>query len=382
MNKPEPLQRKIVHVDMDAFYASVEVLDRPELKGKPLVVGGSPETRAVVCSASYEARRFGVRSAMPCSMAKRICPQAIFLSPRFERYREISQNIHKIFHEVTSLVEPLSLDEAFLDVTENKLGMLLARDVARWIKDQIRSRVGLTASAGAAPNKFLAKIASDHKKPDGLFVIPPEKVDEFLLELPVSRLWGVGPVTEKKLKDRGLERVGQIREFGETRMEREFGSFGGFLYGLSCGVDSRRVEADWDPKSRGAETTFNQDVLSLSELEENLGTLSEEVAESLQKMERLARTVTLKVRYRDFTTVTRSRSLSAPTQDPSVIFQTALESLHSKTEVGRVPVRLIGVTVSGFQKTDEPYQLSFSRSFDFKYTLLENNYSKRGGPWI
>ncbi|HUP56393.1 MAG TPA: DNA polymerase IV, partial [Bdellovibrionota bacterium] len=273
------MTRKIIHVDMDAFYTSVEQRDRPELRGKPVVVGGSAEGRGVVASASYEARKFGVRSAMPSKRAAQLCPNLIFVRPNFEKYTEASRRIRAIFESVTELVEPLSLDEAYLDVTENKLGEPLAGKLAILIKRRIRDELQLTASAGVGPNKFVAKIASDLKKPDGLVVVPPERVREFVDPLPVERFWGVGPATAKRLHSLGLRTGKDVRECSLSILEAALGKFGAFLHGLSQGIDDRAVESDWDPKSRGAETTFGKDLLEVPRLQQVLDELSQEVGE-------------------------------------------------------------------------------------------------------
>jgi DNA polymerase-4 len=351
------ITRKIIHVDMDAFYASVEQRDRPELRGKPVVVGGSPEGRGVVAAASYEARRFGVKSAMSARRAIRLCPQAVFVRPDFDKYSAVSKQIREIFHSVTDLVEPLSLDEAYLDVTENKLGVPLARDVARHLKDRIRAELNLTASAGVGPNKFIAKVASDLRKPDGLVVIPPEKVMAFVETLPVERLWGVGPVTSKRLQELGWLTAGDLRRAGEEALVRELGKFGAFLHELSNGRDDRPVEVGWERKSRGTEETFSKDVLDLDTLLGELHTQVESVAEDLREAESLARTVTIKVRYSDFTTITRSRTLWAPTDKARHFEKAARELLLHHTDAGSRPVRLLGFSLSGLVNPEDPVQL-------------------------
>src|SRR5262250_3474888 len=265
--------RKIVHIDMDAFYASVEQRDAPELRGKPVIVAWRGN-RSVVCAASYEARKFGVRSAMPAVRAERLCPDAIFLPPDFPRYRAVSRQAREIFQRHTDLIEPLSLDEAYLDVSENKTGLPTATQVARTIREQIRSELSLTASAGVAPNKFLAKIASDWKKPDGLFVIQPEEVDAFLLPLPVGRVPGVGKVTEEKLKSLGVQTIGELRSFELAVLEKRFGRYGVRLYELARGIDESRVVPDRPTQSISAEDTFPQDVL-LTDTESMIRKLAE-----------------------------------------------------------------------------------------------------------
>jgi DNA polymerase-4 len=349
--------RKIIHVDMDAFYASVEQRDRPELRGKPVVVGGPPQSRGVVASASYEARRFGVRSAMSSAQAHRLCPQAVFVQPEFMKYREASQKIREIFHEVTDLVEPLSLDEAYLDVTTNKLGESSAGKIARWIKDQIRSRLNLTASAGVGPNKFLAKIASDLKKPDGLVIIPPERAFDFITQLPVEKLWSVGPATAKRLHSLDIFKAGDFRKWDMKSIEERLGKHGLFLYALAHGEDDREVDPDQETKSCGSETTFDHDILDLGVLTEYVEELSHDIASELKKIGKPGRTITLKLRYADFKTITRSKTLSRFTDDPKTISQTGIQLLKEGTEAGRQPARLIGISVSGLRDENEPEQL-------------------------
>ena len=344
---------------MDAFFASVEQRDRPELKGKPLAVGGTPDSRGVVAAASYEARKFGVRSAMSSAKAARLCPHLIFVPPRFSRYVEVSDQVHAIFEEVTDLVEPLSIDEAYLDVTSNKLGEPLAGKVALHIKRRIFETTGLTASAGVAPNKFIAKIASDLRKPDGFVVIPPERVHDFVEKLPVEKLWGVGPVTAEKLHSYGIRTAADIRKFSLSEIEKLFGSFGTFLHELSHGRDDRPVETEWEPKSRGAETTFDRDILQMDKLEAVIQELAEEVSESLKRRELRGRTVTLKVRYKDFKTITRSRTLLGAVDAREPIAQVALQLLRDSTDAGHVPIRLLGVSVKGLLTATEPEQLKF-----------------------
>ena len=267
--------RKIIHADMDAFYASVEQRDNPDLRGKPVIVAWKGN-RSVVCAASYEARAFGVRSAMPAMRAERLCPDAIFLAPDFTRYRAVSKSVREIFKRHTELIEPLSLDEAYLDVTENKTGLPTATLVARTIREQIRQELNLTASAGVAPNKFLAKLASDWRKPNGLFVIQPEEVDAFLLPLPVGRLPGVGKVTEEKLAKLGIKTVGELRELEVAKLEDEFGRYGVRLYELARGVDENQVVPDRPTKSISVEDTFQADVL-LAETEPMIRRLAEKL---------------------------------------------------------------------------------------------------------
>jgi DNA polymerase IV len=335
--------RRIVHIDMDAFYASVEQQDRPELRGRPVAVGGAPDSRGVVAAASYEARVFGVRSAIPMSRAVRLCPSLVIVPPDFARYRAVSQQIFDIFRSVTPLVEPLSLDEAYLDVTSNSWGETLGINVARRLKGEIRTATNLTASAGVAPNKFLAKIASGWQKPDGLTVIAPERVEGFLQGLPVDALWGVGPVTARKLRARGIERLIDVRTVGPTVLREAVGSLAEWLQQLAHGEDDRPVVPDHDPKSSGNESTFAHDLTNIGEIRTEISEMALAAARWLMRHERYARTVTIKVRYGDFTTITRSHSENA-TRDEESIVSRAL-ALLDKTEAGRRPVRLLGVSV-------------------------------------
>src|SRR6059058_2076547 len=290
---------------MDAFYASVEQRDDPQLRGKPVVVAWRGN-RSVVCAASYEARKFGVRSAMPAVRAERLCPNAIFLPPDFPRYRAVSRQVREIFQHDTDLIEPLSLDEAYLDVTENKTGLLTATQVARTIRQQIRSELNLTASAGVAPNKFLAKIASDWKKPDGLFVIQPEEIDSFLLPLPVGRLPGVGKVTEEKLKQLEVQTIADLRRMDLPTLEGRFGRHGVRLYELARGIDNSEVVPDRPTQSISAEDTLERDVL-LTEMEPMIRKLPENSWTASRKESRIARTVVLKLKTSEFKILTRDR---------------------------------------------------------------------------
>ena len=335
--------RRIVHVDMDAFYASVEQRDRPEWRGQPVVVGGSPDQRGVVAAASYEARTFGVHSAMPMSRAVRLCPSLIIVRPDFQKYRAVSQQVFEIFRSVTPLVEGLSLDEAYLDVTENAWGETLGTGVARRLKAEIRSATSLTASAGVAPNKFLAKIASGWQKPDGLTVIPPEKVESFLQRLPVDALWGVGPVTTRKLRARGIERLVDVRAADPRVLREAVGSLADWLQQLARGEDDRPVVPDHDPKSSGSENTFARDLTDIHEMRNEVSEMARDAARWLARHERYARTVTIKVRYYDFTTITRSHS-DEPTRDEEAIVARAV-ALLDRTDVSSRAVRLLGVSV-------------------------------------
>lgn len=354
---PRP-PRKVIHVDMDAFYASVEQRDRPELRGRPVIVGGDPRGRGVVASCSYEARRFGVRSAMPGAQALRLCPEAVFVPPRMGLYAEISAQIREVFERVSERVEPLSLDEAYLDVGENRLGEPAASRLAAHIKQEIKLRTGLTASAGVGPCKLVAKIASDLRKPDGLLVVRPEQVCDFLAPLPVSRLWGVGPATAARLQALGAKTIADVRALDLTLLSQRFGRFGAVLLRMAHGDDPRPVAQRERPKRRGSETTFAEDVLSLSALREVLAEQCAGVARALERAGLCARSVTLKLRYHDFTTITRSRSLSdARAASAGALFHVAEELLCGATQAGQRPVRLIGVAAGGLLSAAEPQQL-------------------------
>jgi DNA polymerase-4 len=340
------MSRAIVHVDLDAFYAAVEVLDRPELSGLPVIVGGS-ERRGVVAAASYEARKFGVHSAMPTATAKRLCSHGVFLPVRMERYAEASARVFAIYRRFTPLVEPLSIDEAFLDVTGCGKLFGSATDVARKIREAVRAETGLTVSAGVAPNKFLAKIASDLGKPDGLVVVPPGEEQAFLDPLPVGRLWGVGKVTEEALRRRGVRTIGALRALPHGEMVRSFGAHGEHLYALARGIDERPVETEREAKSIGHEETYDRDLREPASMRREILSLSQRVSERLRTHGVRGKTVTLKVKYHDFVQVTRAATLADATDDGGTIYRCALELL-SGTEAGPRPVRLLGVSVSRF----------------------------------
>jgi DNA polymerase-4 len=315
----------ILHVDMDAFYASVEERDRPELVGKPVIVGGTPEGRGVVAAANYVARRFGVHSAMPAVTAHRLCPRGIFLRPRMDYYAEVSDQIRGIFEKYTPLVEPLSLDEAFLDVTGSERLFGPAHDIGRMIKQEIRERLRLVASVGVAPNKFLAKIASDLKKPDGFVVVEPDQVQEFLDPLPVGWLWGVGKVTGQVFEKLGIHRIGQLRQMSVELLRHHFGSSGDHLWELAQGIDDRPVVPEQEAKSISHETTFARDLEDPEIMRAWLLELSEQVGCRLRRHGLKGRTVHLKVRFGDFHTITRAQTLPQPTNVTQEIWQTAAQ---------------------------------------------------------
>jgi DNA polymerase-4 len=342
--------RKIIHVDMDAFYASVEQRDNPTLRRKPVIVAWRGN-RSVVCAASYEARAFGVRSAMPALRAERLCPAAIFVAPDFTRYRAVSRDVREIFKRHTDLIEPLSLDEAYLDVTENKTGLPTATQVARTIREQIRQELNLTASAGVAPNKFLAKLASDWRKPDGLFVIQPEEIDVFLLPLPVGRLPGVGKVTEEKLNQLNIQTVENLRTLDLSMLEQQFGRFGVRLYELVRGIDESPVVPDRPTKSISVEDTFEQD-MPLSEIEPMIRCLAEKLWSASRKESRTARTVVLKLKTSEFRILTRSHTPEFPPSSSEELTNLALK-LRERVGLGsQQRYRLVGVGLSNFEEDE------------------------------
>jgi DNA polymerase-4 len=360
--------RRVLHIDMDAFFASVEQRDRPELSGRPVAVGGSPASRGVVAAASYEARRHGVRSAMPMSRAVRLCPELAIVPPNFAKYRAVSQQVLAIHRAVTPFVEPLSLDEAYLDVTENAWGEPLGVNVAKRLKAAIRETTGLTASAGVAPNKFLAKIASGWRKPDGLTVVAPERIEAFLQQLPVDALWGVGPVTAARLRTRGIHRLVDIRTAGPEMLRATVGSMTEWLQQLARGEDDRPVEPNRPSKSSSSECTYAEDLSDPGRIRDEIAGMARDNALWLGRRNLVARTVTIKVRYSDFTTVTRSHS-HEPTNDPDEIARRAV-ALLDRTEAGRRPVRLLGAGVHNLEdpgghraaQDDDTMQLRFEET--------------------
>jgi len=343
LTQESAVTRRIIHVDMDAFYASVELRDRPELRGQPLVVGGSPDSRGVVAAASYEARKFGVRSAIPMSRAVRLCPKLVIIRPNFSKYKAVSQQVFEIFRSVTPLVEGLSLDEAYLDVTTNAWHEPLGMTVARRIKALIKETTGLTASAGVAPNKFLAKIASGWRKPDGLTVVAPERVEQFLQKLPVDALWGVGPVTAARLKERGIVQLLDVRAADPAVLHAAVGNSADWLLRLARGEDDRPVQPNRPAKSSSSECTYAEDLTDIARIRDEITEMARENAEWLEQRELLARTVTIKVRYSDFTTITRSHS-APPTRQADGLVTRAL-ALLDRTEASTRPVRLLGTGV-------------------------------------
>ena len=333
---------------MDAFYASVEQRDRPELKGKPVIVGGNPQSRGVVAACSYEARKFGIHSAMASSTAYKLCPDAVFIRPRFDAYRAVSSQIREIFCEYTDLVEPLSLDEAFLDVTENYKGMTSATLIAKEIKRKIQCKTGkLTASAGVSFNKFIAKVASDINKPDGITVITPDMADEFIDKLPIRKFFGVGKVTEEKMLNLGIKTGTDLKKYKKEQLIQIFGKSGSYFYDIAHGLDDRPVEPNRIRKSIGKETTLLEDIDDTDQMLEILENIAERLENSLFKREAKGRTITLKIKYFDFQSVTRSITIDEPADSASKIMK-CIKQLLSKTAAGEKKVRLLGISISNF----------------------------------
>lgn len=358
-------QRKIIHVDMDAFYASVEQLDNPELRGKAIAVGGG-ENRGVVAAASYEARKFGVRSAISGYLAKKNCPHLIFVKPRFDRYREISQRIRTIFFDYTDLVEPLSLDEAYLDVTNNKKGNPSASMIAKEIRQRILDETGLTASAGISVNKFIAKVASDYNKPNGQKTVNPDEVILFLEELPIGKFYGVGKVTTEKMYQLGIFTGKDLKTKTQEFLTQHFGKSGGYYYHVVRGIHNSEVKPNRIAKSVGTEHTFNENLVSEVFMEQKLEDIALELERRLQKKKIAGKTVTLKIKYSDFTVQTRSKTLPYFISDKSLIYETVKELLYQ--ERPKDSVRLLGISLSGLNTdapTGEKKAVAVQLKFDF-----------------
>jgi DNA polymerase-4 len=341
--------RKIIHIDMDAFYASVEQRDNPELRGKPVAVGHGAK-RGVVAAASYEARKFGIRSAMPSITAQRQCAELIFVPPRFDVYRAVSLQIRQIFADYTPLIEPLSLDEAYLDVTENRQGLPTASAVATAIRQRILAETSLTASAGISYNKFLAKLASDYRKPNRQFVITPEQGTAFVENLAVGKFHGIGPVTAEKMKGLGIQTGADLRSKTVEFLSAHFGKSGPWYYAISRGEDDRPVRPDRERKSSGSETTFPEDLTAAADIEREVLGLADEVWAWCQKANAFGRTVTVKIKYADFQQATRSRSLTDPVSSQAVLHEVSLGLVRSVLPAQK-GIRLVGVSVSNFQPT-------------------------------
>jgi len=341
------LQRKIIHIDMDAFYASVEQRDFPEYRGKPIVVGGSPDGRGVVATASYEARQFGIHSAMSARKAIQLCPDALFVRPRFDAYKSVSVSIREIFGRYTDLIEPLSLDEAYLDVTEDKLNIGSALEIAQQIKDAIKNELNLSASAGVSSNKFVAKIASDMNKPDGLTFIGPSKIAAFMEKLPVEKFFGVGKVTADRMKKMGFYTGADLKKLSEDELVRKFGKTGRFYYKIVRGLDERPVQPHRLTKSLGAEDTFEQDLETADEMLTELEQIAEKVTERLERNKLKGKTLTLKIKFNDFKQITRNQSFVNPIADYFSIYAAA-KDLLLKAEMNGKSVRLLGISLSNF----------------------------------
>lgn len=352
----EPRPKQIIHLDMDAFYPAVEVLDNPALKGKPVIVGGTKE-RGVVSSASYEARKFGIHSAQPMATAMRLCPEGIFLPVRMSRYKEVSRRVFDIFYRFTPLVEPISIDEAFLDVTGSTRLFGEPVEIAKKIKQMVLEETGLTVSAGVAPSKFVAKIASDIDKPHGLTVVPPDRIRDFLDPLAIKKMWGVGKVTQEALARLNIRTFGDLSQVPVKVLEQEFGKQGLKMHLLSMGIDEREVAPEHDAKSIGHEETFLQDTIDADVAKKELLSLANRVAHRMRREAVNGRTITLKVKYTDFVQITRSATLPQSTDDGQEIYSTAC-CLLKKTDVGERPVRLLGISLSQLSSLGLKEQLS------------------------
>jgi len=364
-DQSQQVLRKIIHIDMDAFYASVEQRDFPEYRGKPLVVGGKPDSRGVVATASYEARQYGIRSAMSCSKAYQLCPSAIFVYPRFDAYTAVSRAIREIFSRYTDLIEPLSLDEAYLDVTEDKPGIGSAIDIAKSIKDAIKNELNLTASAGVSVNKFIAKIASDMNKPDGLTFIGPSKIKGFMEKLPVEKFFGVGKVTAAKMKAMQINTGADLKKLTEQQLIAQFGKSGRFYYKVVRGIDDRPVQPHRESKSVGAEDTLAEDTNEDSVMHGLLLQISHTVANRLEKYQLKGKTITLKIKFADFKQITRSRSFLNPINLQHNIYTEAINLLE-EADLGLAKVRLLGITLSRFYD-DADIEKPESNQLEFEF---------------
>lgn len=344
--------RKIIHIDMDAFYAAIEQRDNPSLRGKPVIVGGDPDRRGVVSTCSYEARKFGVRSAMPSRTAIRLCPEAVFLYPRFDAYAKASKQVMSIFTEYTDIIEPLSLDEAFLDVTENKKNMPSATIIALEIKKRIFEVTGLTASAGVSYNKFLAKTASEINKPDGIAVIIPSEAEKFLENLPIGRFYGIGKVSEKRMIALGITTGLELKETPLDRLVKHFGKSGKFYYDIVRGIDDRPVEPLRERKSYGKEITLDEDILDIDQIHSILRGIADDLQESLRRKKIKGKTITLKIKYHDFRQITRSATIDDYTDSADIILDNVL-NLIRLTEAGVKKIRLLGIALSHLNTANE-----------------------------
>ncbi len=357
------MERKIIHIDMDAFFAAIEQRDHPEWRGKPLVVG-SPNERGVIAAASYEARKYGIHSAMPSVTAKRKCPHLIFARGSFETYKEVSGQIHEIFAQYTDLIEPLSIDEAFLDVTENFVNNPIATEVAQEIRAKIKERTQLTASAGVSYCKFLAKTASDVNKPDGIFVIPPKKAQQFLDELPIHRFFGVGKVTAEKMHKLGIHFGKDLRAMTRTHLVQLFGKTGAFYYDISRGIDNRPVNPERIRKSIGAEDTFSVDLFNSALLTEELLKIARKVSSRMKRHIAIGKTLTLKVKFSDFDQITRSKSQVNGFSDENTIFTVARHLLDEVLTEDARAIRLLGISMSNLIAIDGKVPVQLKIEFD------------------
>lgn len=356
--------KKIIHVDMDQFFAAVEQHDDPELKGKPIAVGHDAE-RGVVSTASYEARRFGVHSAQSIQVAKRLCPQLVIVPPRFQRYKEVSSQLHAIFHDYTDLIEPISLDEAFLDVTENKQGILLGVDIAREIKQRIKDTTGLTASAGVSYCKFLAKIASDWRKPDGLTIVHPDKALDFIAQLRVEKIWGVGHKTAEKMHMMGIFTGADLRQASLTRLQQAFGKMGQVFYDFARGIDERPVISEWERKSVSCEHTFEKDINQNADVTIHLYHTVMELVRRIEKNDFEGRTLTLKVKFKDFQQITRSITVDNILNTKEAILPLAKQLMH-QVDFSLHPIRLIGLGVSNQKDNSHDQQRWVQLELEFE----------------
>lgn len=355
--------KKIIHIDMDAFYASVEQRDFPELKGKPIAVGGSSD-RGVVAAASYEARKYGVKSAMPSTIAARKCPHLIFVRPRFEVYKEVSNQIRAIFHEYTDLVEPLSLDEAYLDVTHNKKGISSATLIAKAIRKEILEKTKLTASAGISVNKFLAKTASDVHKPDGVTLIPPENAILFLEQLPIGKFFGIGKVTAKKMTDIGIHTGADLKKLEESELKRRFGKSGVYYYNIVRGIDNRAVNPSRERKSLGAENTFSEDLTDREDVMKALEKIADTLYNRIRSSNALGKTLTIKIKFSDFQQITRSKTVDFEIKYRKDIIS-IVEVIMEQEDLSNVKIRLLGISISNFKREVSTKDKSLQLTFDF-----------------
>lgn len=363
--------RKIIHIDMDAFFASVEQRDNPDLRGKPVAVGGS-KLRGVVAAASYEARKYGVRSAMPSVTALKKCPHLIFTNARFEVYKEVSLQIRSIFEEYTDLIEPLSLDEAYLDVTHNKMNMKFAMDIADEIRQKIQERTQLTASAGISYNKFLAKIASDFNKPNGSYVVSPKMANKFIERLPIEKFFGVGKVTAKKMHQKGIFNGLNLKQYSQTSLIRYFGKAGKYYYNIARGIDKRPVNPNRIRKSLGAERTYEVDLTTKEDLSDKLNQVSEILIKRIQKAKSSGKTLTLKVKYADFQQITRSKTISEY-YSKEQIYQRSLELLELIPTIEK-GIRLLGLQISNFEKQNS--EEDFLRQLEIDFLIKKTPHNK------